>query len=166
MDTGFASSGVRQGGRFGYTYLNLRGIATHNDGNEDLVYVYGRGWGNTNWIELVLLRYDSNGNVDTTFGSGGLAKTGLDAEHQGSGIAIQPDGMPVVTTNHYAGSTVSLATFRFDVHGKLDPTYHYDGMSQLVPDASGWAVAIGPEGGIFAATPTLGDVFGVVKYCP
>ena len=166
VDTGFASGGVLQGGDFGYTYLNLRGIATYNDGNEDLVYVYGRGWGNTSWIELVLLRYDSNGNVDMTFGSGGLATTGLNAEHQGRGIAIQPDGMPVVTTNHYAGSTVSLATFRFDVHGALDRTYGNGGMSQLVPDASGWAVAIGPWGGIYAAGGAIGDVMGIAKFCP
>jgi uncharacterized delta-60 repeat protein len=163
VDKSFATDGVLEGGLFGFTQLNIRGIAV----DDGLLYVSARGWlGNPAPLETVLLRYDANGDLDTSFGNGGLARPGLPIEHQPWRVGIQADGKPVVAANHYDGVTVSLAVFRFNVDGSLDQTFGTNGLGQLVPDAVGCGVTFDPLGGIYIAGATTTGLLGLAKYLP
>ncbi len=62
---------------------------------------------------LAVARLNSNGTLDTTFGSGGAETTSLPG--QGSAVAIQPDGKIVVAgeLETPGSSTVELVVARF-----------------------------------------------------
>jgi uncharacterized delta-60 repeat protein len=99
-----------------------------------------------------LVRYLSNGKLDTSFGANGLATTTGSA----AGLAIEPDGDYLAVG---AGTTSSgVSTFevtRFTSGGKLDPTFGDDGVVTTVfPGASDGAAAdavlVEPDGDILA----------------
>jgi len=54
-------------------------------------------WGITAPVDIALTRYDMNGNLDTTFGIGGMVTTDFDGNNSaGNSVAIQNDGKIVV----------------------------------------------------------------------
>jgi uncharacterized delta-60 repeat protein len=99
--------------------------------------------------DFALVRYDTDGSLDPSFGGGdGKVKTGFghrDASAQG--VAIQPDGKLVVTGE----GGLYLARYRSD--GSLDPTFGGDGRvrTELQSPASGYDIALQPNGKIVVA---------------
>jgi uncharacterized delta-60 repeat protein len=93
--------------------------------------------------QVGVLRFTTNGSLDTTFGNGGLALPGLDAAPDSGGgspsraaLAVDSQGRIVVTgelNNH-------TAVARFDSNGLLDPNFGLNGV---------------------AAVPFIGNVTGV-----
>jgi uncharacterized delta-60 repeat protein len=82
---------------------------------------------------LLVARYLTNGTLDNTFGTGGIAQAivpGMSA--QGRAIALQPDGK-IVAGGLVVGSPAYLLT-RFNADGSIDTTWDVDGI-QSVPDA-------------------------------
>ena len=76
-------------------------------------------------FHAALVRYNTNGQLDPTFGTGGKVIAALDAGGDGlSAIALQPDGKIVA-----AGSVIhdnwqlSFLLARFNPDGKLDTTF-------------------------------------------
>jgi uncharacterized delta-60 repeat protein len=63
--------------------------------------VTGVGWA------LSLLRYNTNGSLDTTFGNGGLLQTSFASGNRNVGVAIQPDGRIVFAGTVNAGLLVA-----------------------------------------------------------
>jgi uncharacterized delta-60 repeat protein len=63
---------------------------------------------------LVLLRYEPDGSLDPSFGSGGIAITGL-AGTAGVGLTMQPDGKLLMsyaaTANPFGGTNLGVARF-------------------------------------------------------
>src|SRR5438105_4285927 len=95
---------------------------------------------NTTETRVAIARYDSLGNADASFGSGGLAAPALGpSSESGSGLILQPDGKAVVTGN-FAGYGVA----RFNTIGSLDTTFGSGGWSTF----SGFPPPPGFGGGV------------------
>ena len=105
--------------------------------------------GTTN--DIVLVRYNTNGTLDNTFGSGGIVTTaiGTDEDYVRS-VALQTDGKIVVTGATF-GTKYNFATLRYNTNGTLDNTFDSDGIvttSLGTVNDQGAAVAIQSDGKI------------------
>ena len=123
--------------------------------------------------DFALARYQSNGSLDTSFGSGGKVTTdfagGTDWAHA---VALQPDGKIVAAgwaVNSSGNGNFALA--RYNSNGSLDTTF--DGDGKVTTDFAGdddqiYAMALQPDGKIVVAgyaTLTGGHPdFGVARY--
>jgi uncharacterized delta-60 repeat protein len=108
---------------------------------------------------IALVRYRTDGSLDTTFSGDGKVVTsfaGDDAE--ATAIAIQPDGKIVVAGRAKNGSTTLPALVRYNASGSLDTSFDGDGKA-LVQLSSSTAVANGltlqPDGKIVVAGSAL-----------
>src|SRR6476661_376555 len=120
-----------------------------------------------------VIRYNSNGTLDTTFGSNGKVTTDFgsgntltrpfDGYDRGSAILLQPDGKFVVlgTTNYFSNNR-DFALARYNSNGTLDTTFgtggkvttKFDGLDSaedLVLQPDGKIIAVGDGGGAFAS---------------
>lgn len=108
--------------------------------------------------DFALVRYNANGSLDTTFGSGGIVTTdfngGLDAV---SSIVLQTDGRIVVAGLATAGDP-HMALARYNTNGTLDPSFGTAG--KVVTNINSTrdfanALAIQSDGKIVAGGSTL-----------
>jgi uncharacterized delta-60 repeat protein len=121
-----------------------------------------------------LARYDTNGNLDPTFGSGGKVTTDLSSDFidTGSAVAIQNDGKIVIAGT---AKNIDFALLRYDIGGALDGTFGTGG--QVTTDFFGGFdrandVVIQNDGKIVVAgsvNPDVSDVetirdFGLARY--
>ena len=120
--------------------------------------------------QLRLVRYLSDGRVDTSFGRAGrVAEPVIGLAHDTLGVNVQPDGKVVVAGSSYvAGQALDrqLTLWRFDGRGRLDRTFGAGGSVAANPTTAQinldflTAVAVSPAGRIFAAggasKPTTG----------
>jgi uncharacterized delta-60 repeat protein len=75
---------------------------------------------------LALLRYNSDGSVDSGFGSGGVATTDFaSADDRARYVAVQPDGKILVAGSvHNSAGKSALAVARLNADGSLDTSFH------------------------------------------
>jgi uncharacterized delta-60 repeat protein len=84
---------------------------------------------NVNRGVFALARYNTDGSLDNSFGTGGIVMTqvGLSNDYA-SGLAIQPDGKIVVVGGSYDTSNVTaFATVRYNSNGSIDSTFGTNG---------------------------------------
>lgn len=102
--------------------------------------------------KVAVLRYKTNGSLDSTFDSDGIVITdvspGYDSE--ASSVAIQPDGKIVI------GGTENVRSFvaRYNTDGSLDNTFDGDGIAKIPFGTSSTrinALRLQPDGKILAA---------------
>lgn len=96
-------------------------LAIQADGR---IVVAGYAYNGTN-DDFAVVRYNTDGSLDTTFGSNGKVTTDFGYDDQGRGVAIQTDGKIVVvghsgTVGTYYGV---WATARYNNDGSLDTTF-------------------------------------------
>ncbi len=134
IDTAFGSSGtvltqVENGQAAAYS------IAVQPDGK---LVVGGRANSGSNY-GLSLARYDANGNLDTSFGSGGLLIVNSSGAFQAADLLIQPDGKIIAVSNKSGNSNNSndFVVLRFAADGAPDATFGTNGT--VVTDVSGVA---------------------------
>lgn len=129
LDTAFSGDGKLQTDFVGFTDAVAQDVIVQNDGKIVVVgSVYTNVWGNG---PIALVRYNSDGSLDTSFGDNGLLATnfGLD----GDSLDIQADGKIIVTGPYmlktpglyYGGNNFVVA--RFNLNGTLDSTFDGDG---------------------------------------
>jgi uncharacterized delta-60 repeat protein len=84
--------------------------------------------GNISNSDFAIARYNNNGSLDLTFGSGGRVTTDFFVRDVANGIAIQPDGKIVVAgeVDDFA-SNHDFATARYNSDGSLDTTFGSNG---------------------------------------
>lgn len=122
--------------------------------------------------DFVMIRYNSNGSLDNTFGSGGIVSTNIEGVDYCESVALQSDGKIILagySTNIYNNVDFTLA--RYNIDGTLDNTFGSNG--KVITDFGGsnetaLSVAIQTDGNIVLAgyiwdTPTL-DNFAIVRY--
>jgi uncharacterized delta-60 repeat protein len=119
--------------------------------------------------DFALSRYNLDGSLDTTFGTGGLVETDLSGTGSADfadSLALQRDGKLVVvgtTYAHYGDFAGKAAIARYDVNGSLDPTFGNGGIVTTDFGSGGFAfgdgVAIEPGGKIVVAGNTMGANF-------
>jgi uncharacterized delta-60 repeat protein len=98
----------------------------------------------------ILVRYNSNGSLDSTFGSGGIVRTDFGSSTElATAIALAPDGKIVVS----GLSDNTLGIGRYNTNGTLDTTFDGDGKvtaTNFVFTSTGTDVAVQPDGKIIA----------------
>jgi uncharacterized delta-60 repeat protein len=105
--------------------------------------------------DFALARYESDGDLDPTFGEGGLVRTTLEPVNDDwiEGVAIQDDGKIMTVGAAVTGpgdggpeGDIDHAWVRYDSTGALDPTFSDDG--KLVLGLGDGTNRDGPWGGI------------------
>ena len=76
-------------------------------------------------VDFALARYNSDGSLDTTFGTGGKVTTGFGSNDAiAISVVIQPDGKIVVAGSNTASPTGSdYALARYNSDGSLDTSF-------------------------------------------
>ncbi len=80
--------------------------------------------------DFALVRYKSNGSLDSTFDSDGIVTTAIGTlKDEGNSVAIQTDGKIILAGHSDIGGTVAFATARYKSNGVLDSTFDADGIA-------------------------------------
>jgi uncharacterized delta-60 repeat protein len=112
-------------------------------------------------IQFALTRFNANGAMDSSFGTGGTVVSNLSGGGQGFGEAIQPDGKIIVVGETFFPATrQDFAVLRYNANGTLDPTFGSGGL--VTTDFSTFndvarSVVLQPDGRILVAGPSSGD---------
>ncbi len=90
------------------------------------------GFGNIDTLtynDFVVLRYQTNGNLDSSFGINGLVKTDLSGgqDDQAMSICLQTDGKIVVAGKSLISNAYDFSIARYLTNGTLDSTFDSDG---------------------------------------
>ncbi len=148
LDTAFGSSGKAiTANNAGANLAAAEYASTDTTGNANKIVLVGNG--NSG---ITLARYNSNGTLDTTFGTKGMVTTALNGGELS--MAIQPaDGKIVVAgwyNNPYPNSAFVL--LRYNTNGTLDTTFGNNGEVITVPvtgaDNAIQDVVVQPDGKI------------------
>lgn len=80
-------------------------------------------------IDFAVVRYKSNGELDSDFGDTGIVTTPIGSGNDwGEAVAVQPDGKIVVAGSTQRGSVYDLALTRYTITGSLDSTFNGTGI--------------------------------------
>ena len=124
-------------------------------------------------FDFALARYNPNGSLDSSFGSGGKVMTPIGSgDDLAFALALQADGKLIVAGRSYNGSNYVLALARYNPNGSLDPSFGSGGKVTTpmgLEDASFAAVAVQPDGKVLAAGNSRVNgqlVAALVRYNP
>jgi uncharacterized delta-60 repeat protein len=160
---------------FGDQTAEARAVALQADGKIIVVGVSGAG-SYSELNDFVLARYNSDGSLDQTFGTGGKVKThfpGVDnTGSSATSVALQPDGKLVVGGYRKESDRTphEFALARYNSNGTLDSAFGQAGkvMTRLgLGDAYSFAIALQSNGRIVLAgysATTLDHDFSLVGY--
>jgi uncharacterized delta-60 repeat protein len=134
------------------------------------IVVAGRS-GNGSNDDVALVRYNTDGSLDPSFGTGGEVITALGGYiDEGDSVAVQSDGKIVVAGASSNGSNYDIALVRYASDGSLDPSFGSGG--KIITDLSAGndvahALAFQIDGKIVVAGYSYNgsnDDFAVVRY--
>ena len=138
--------------------------------------------------EFFVSRFNTNGTLDASFGTGGVARTqivgGTFLEDYANAMALQPDGKIVLAGRSVAGvnaanTTTAFALARFNTDGSIDNTFgtngtvrtkiaggnNYDAASALIIQPDGKIIAAGSSGTWSFSSFSYGNIqFAVARY--
>ena len=101
--------------------------------------------------EFALARYNTDGSLDTSFGSGGIVTTQVEGVNSKAfGLVLQPDGKIVAGGEATSSTGNGSALVRYLPDGSLDPSFGTGGIAfSTQPGEHGFdAVALQPDGKI------------------
>ncbi len=157
LDAGFGKGGKVVVEGFGANALTLQ-----PDGKIVVVGVINTASGTGD--DFAVLRFDSDGSPDKSFGSGGVVATDFFGHGDlARAVALQPDGRIVVGGGAADSAGSHFAVARYNTDGSLDTSFGGDG--RQTTDLSGFdelvfGVAVQSDGRIVAA----GFAFGASLY--
>jgi uncharacterized delta-60 repeat protein len=159
LDTSFGNGGIVTTDITNYRN-SAYALAIQSDGK---LVVGGLAQFNGGTPDIGLVRYNSDGSLDATFGNGGKVMTDFGEHDQANEIAIQSDDKLVVAG--YINGTGALVRYHAD--GTLDATFGSGG--KVMTDISTEAFIIQSDGklvigGSAQSTPGGNYDFGLVRY--
>jgi uncharacterized delta-60 repeat protein len=102
--------------------------------------VAGYSWNGSN-DDVALVRYNTDGSLDTGFDGDGKVTTAIGTGYdEGYSVIQQADGKLVVAGTSYNGSSNDFALVRYNADGSLDASFDGDG---IVTTAIGGAMMYG-----------------------
>ncbi|HEX4795100.1 MAG TPA: SdrD B-like domain-containing protein [Humisphaera sp.] len=133
LDTSFGTAGIAVAPILGNSASNANAVVVQSDGKE----LVG-GWAVVGgWRRFAVTRLNTNGSVDTTFGTAGTASVAVGVFSQATAIALQSDGRIVVagTTDVGLGTTDTkghtsnqdFAVARLNSNGTIDTSFNTTG---------------------------------------
>lgn len=171
------------GSKYDYAY----GVALQKDGK---IVVAGSVEGQSSFFnksDVGLVRYNSNGSLDVTFGTNGRKVIAFDKGNNnadvGTGVFVQPDQKIVVSATVATGSLFggsfgagsAFGALRFNTNGTLDDTFGTNGQTVIafpLQGASGggtnnptgaYAVTRQPTDGNIVLAGTAGVTYGAAR---
>lgn len=125
-------------------------------------------------VKFGLIRYKTNGSVDSSFGSYGIAETQIGiAGSNANSAALQQDGKIIVVGISYLASTTAVAVARYNSNGNLDSSFGTNGTVVTSIGVNGDGandVAVQPDGKIvvagYAYTLNYTSSFFVLRLLP
>lgn len=167
LDNTFGTNGVTLI-PYDNSIFRLGEALVQNDGKL-LVAGHGRFAGN---IDFVVLRYNVNGTLDSSFGANGLVHTDVDnLANVIGGMVLQPDGKIVINgrtlTADFVG-TMSSSVLRYNANGTLDNSFGTGGIVQITeptPNVEGLALALAiQQNGKILTAGIRNLTFAVARY--
>ena len=177
------------GGQTGIGYTLVRynpdGSLDESFGNEGkLVTVITNFNGKVNWIavqtdgkiilagkwgsDFVLLRYNQDGTLDTSFNGNGQVDTDFGGGDEAKGIAIQSNGKIILVGRTWVNYAEDFAIARYNLNGQLDTSFNGNGKvtTDFGEGEKANAVAIQPDGRIVVAGSGGYGKFALARYNP
>lgn len=126
-----------------------RGVAIQTDGK---IVIAGRSQVSPTTYALAVIRYNSNGSLDTTFDGDGKAQFEMAAIIEMYGLALQPDGRIIVAGRSFSFTTHTFTGLiaRFNSNGSVDTSFGSNG-STTASISGIFAIALQSDGKIVAA---------------
>ncbi|MEO6391783.1 MAG: FG-GAP-like repeat-containing protein, partial [Pyrinomonadaceae bacterium] len=150
LDASFGSGGKLTTAVLGI-YDYVYDLIVQPDGK---IVAAGYGYNGSN-SDIALVRYNSNGSLDTSFGSGGKTIIPvLSSDDEAYAVVLQADGKIVATGSAYNGTSLVFTAVRVNANGTLDSTFDGDGrLTTAIPSTREGAnsVVIQPDGKIVTA---------------
>ncbi|SRR6266567_4204704 len=113
-------------------YADAQDVALQSDGKAVVVgYNYN---GSANWV---IARYNTDGTLDTSFGTNGIVIHNFGFSNTANAVRIQPDGKIVVAGGDQASPTLPWTVGRFNTDGSLDTTFGNNGIATPSINAGG-----------------------------
>jgi uncharacterized delta-60 repeat protein len=81
----------------------------------------------TAFESICVVRYNSDGSLDSGFGSGGIVIYGIGEFGSGRSVVLQPDGKILVGGSALFGNDKNFVILRYNTDGLLDTTFSFDG---------------------------------------
>jgi len=141
-----------------FTYSVGSAMVIQPDGK---IVVAGYSGSDPNY-DYAVVRYNTNGSLDTTFDADGKVTTDFNGSDRAHAVALQPDGKIVITGDNQSGD---FGLVRYNANGSLDTTFDGDGKVTVSVSAGSdvaYSLAVQPDGKIVAAGPADGD-FGLAR---
>lgn len=167
-DPSFGKAGLAENTILSIDTQPLRAVAIQPDGK---IVAAGPaiGPGPTSY-DFVVLRYNVNGTLDTTFGNAGATVTDFgNTDDYPRSVALQPDGRILVAGQSQTNAMLPTQNFnvaRYNTDGSLDTTFGTGGKVTIdvkgTPDMGGY-VAVMPDNRIVVVGAT-GNVGGGSPY--
>lgn len=124
LDSTFGTNGVvtYEGG---HGNDGFRGVVIQTDGK---IVVSGYTKTSTGF-DVLTVRYDTDGTLDSSFGTNGVATyDGGHGDDGARGVVIQADGKIVVSGGIYNGTDLDILVLRYNSNGILDNTFGTNGV--------------------------------------
>jgi uncharacterized delta-60 repeat protein len=123
LDNSFGIGGIVTTS-FGDSSIYGNGIVVQPDGKIIVAGGIDYGWA----VDVALVRYHSDGSIDSTFGTDGLVTTAVSSFND-AGVAMvgQPDGKFLVAVNTSVSGHWEFALVRYNVNGTLDASFGNNG---------------------------------------
>jgi uncharacterized delta-60 repeat protein len=147
VDTSFGSSGFSKVG-LGSIEDNARGVIVDSQGR--VLVCANDAEGLTDRSDTYILRFKTNGQLDTSFSGDGIVKVGFDDDDLAENIVIQADGKILFTVSEPA------RLLRLTTTGGLDSSFSGDGVvappidvgnfAEVLLDSKGRIVVMGDKG--------------------
>ncbi len=142
----------------------IQALAIQTDGK-----ILAAGWSGSGSLnnKFAVVRYNTNGTVDSAFGNNGIVLTQIgNGNAYGLAIALQTDGKIIVAGQALGAIHINFALARYYPNGALDSTFGTNGTiitSIGNGDDVANAILIQPNGKIIAAGMAEGS-FGLARY--
>ena len=164
---------------FGASGIVLTSIGEHNFGYtvtvqpDGKIIVAGQSFIPQGGIQFALVRYNGDGSLDASFGTGGIVSTSFgDFDEAGiSALLLQPDGkILAVGYSMLVFPFFNIALARYNSDGSLDTTFGVGGKVTTIfedGDSFATAAALQPDGRIVVAgnyLPLSGADFALARY--
>ena len=140
-----------------------RGMAIQPNGK---IIIGGRSFLTPSTYGLVVVRYDTDGSLDTTFDGDGKAQFEMPAIIEMYGFALQSDGRILIAGRSFLNGVFTGLIARFNTNGSLDTSFGTNGSTTA--SVSGiFSVALQPDGKIIASgTQGPDPAFAIARLNP
>jgi uncharacterized delta-60 repeat protein len=150
LDSTFGTNGIVQTkvvvSGVSSSYSHATAVVIQGAGSSEKIYVGGDAWfyiknGKNNVLcgDFALVRYNANGSLDTSFGTGGIAITpniGGNSINNFPVLALQPDGKVVLAGPTHDAAPSAMAAVRYTTSGRIDSASN-DAVSPFGTNGSG-----------------------------